>query len=304
MNKYQLSIIIVTFNNEEHITECLYSLKKISLSSEIILIDNNSQDNTLNNINPEITASLHFSLIKNKTNRGFAQAVNQGLKKCKGNFICLLGADCRIKENTVEYLISFMKNHPEAGLVAPQLITEQGNIHPSCRRLPTVGDVWLELTGLPRMFPYKITPLWKAVNCNSRSPKQVEQPEASCVMTHRKALKYIGLMDERFPIFFNDVDWCRRFLDNGYKIFYLPQAKVLHYKGASIYKNRIPMIWKSHQGFYRYFLKYSHRTGQKLLLHLMGLVLIYTAALRSLLYIISEPFFNKTHKKNSSLKKS
>ena len=295
MKKYPLSIIIVTFNNEEHITECLSSLKKNTLTSEVIIIDNNSHDQTLHKIkkNPQITAPLHLTLIKNKTNRGFAQAVNQGLKKCRGDFICLLGPDCRIREKTMEYLADFLKKHPETGLVAPQLISNQGNIHSSCRHLPTLSDVILELTGLPTLFPHKIIPHWKKVNLAPPSAREVEQPEASCIMTHRNAFEHIGLMDEKFPIFFNDVDWCRRFLEKGYKIFYLPRAKALHYQGSSIYKNRIPMIWKSHQGFYRYFLKYSQNCGQKFLIHLMGLLLIYTAALRSILYIISEPLLRK-----------
>jgi len=296
MNNNLLSIIIVTFNNEEYITECLNSLQNIHINNEIIVIDNNSTDHTLYKVRKfkKELSNYNITLIKNKTNRGFAQAVNQGLVRSKGNFICLLGSDCSILKNSMESLTQYLNNNPETGIVAPRLINKQGETLLSCRRLPTIGDVILELTGFPKLFPKRIKPRWKNIHLDHNTPTAVEQPEASCIMTHRRALNHIGLMDERFTIFFNDVDWCRRFLENGYTIIFVPQAKVIHHKGGSIYKNRIPMIWKSHQGFYKYFMKYSQNNSQKLFMQIIGFVLIFTAVLRSILYIISEPFFKKS----------
>ncbi|MFO7889676.1 MAG: glycosyltransferase family 2 protein [bacterium] len=298
MNKNLLSIIIVTFNNHEHITECLNSLTRIRMNHEIIIIDNHSTDLTISNIriflhkNPSFTATL----ITNTFNRGYARAVNQGITKSKGKFLCLLGSDCLIEQDTLEYLADFLNRNPDTGLVAPRLIDHSGDIHASCRRLPTMADTLFELSGLPRLLPRTIKPAWKKVDHDLCSAKEVQQPEASCLMTHREAMKTIGLMDERFPIFFNDVDWCRRFLGNGYKIMYLPQVKVVHFKGGSIYKNRIPMIWKSHQGFYRYFLKYAKNRRQKFFIHSLGFLLIYTAAVRSFVYLLNEPFQKKERK--------
>ncbi len=300
MNNIELSIIIITFNNEQYIRECLTSLLKIYSNHEIIIIDNNSTDRTLHIIKNFTNqhSSCNITLIKNRTNRGFARAVNQGIINSKGHHLCLLGSDCRIEENTMEELISFLKHHPEAGLIAPRLVNKFGQTIQSCRRLPTIEDLILELSGLPKLFPGKIKSKWKSVILDRNSPVEVEQPEASCIMTCQKAVQKIGLMDERFTIFFNDVDWCRRFLQNGYKIVYYPQVKVLHYKGGSIYKNRIPMIWKSHQGFYRYFLKYSQNLSQKILIHIIGFILIYTAVLRSIFYILNEPFLKRSRTLN------
>ena len=115
--------------------------------------------------------------------------------------------------------------------------------------------------------------------------REVDQPEASCLLTSRKVVNQVGLMDEQFSMFFNDVDWCRRFNKHKWKIIFDPSAKVEHVKGASVYANKIPMIWKSHQGFYRYFNKYPELKLQKLINPFLGLLLIVTALLRSILMI-------------------
>ncbi len=106
----------------------------------------------------------------------------------------------------MEYLTNFLKNHPGTGLIAPKLINKYGKTHSSCRHFPTISDLRLELSGLPKLLPKKIKSKWKMVDVYHNTLMEVEQPEASCLMTHRKALHQTGLMDERFPIFFNDVD--------------------------------------------------------------------------------------------------
>ena len=195
----------------------------------------------------------------------------------------LLGADTVLQPGSVQILIDFFKKRKEAGMVAPQLIASNAEILPSCRRFPTYGDIFMELTGLPRLFPNRIQPAWKMSDFNHTVRKKVDQPEASCVMITREALEDVGFMDERFTIFFNDVDWCRRFNEKNWKIWFYPEAKVIHKKGVSIHSARIPMIWKSHQGIFRYFRKY-HSAGS--LNHLMNSLLlcclIWTAALRTL----------------------
>jgi len=100
-------------------------------------------------------------------------------------------------------------------------------------------------------------------------------------------LQQVGLMDERFPIFFNDVDWCKRFQLNGLKIYFVPQAKTIHHRGTSVSVNRAAMIWKSHQGFYRYFQKYYTSMGHKILNFHVGFLLIITALFRSLPILMS-----------------
>ena len=175
-------------------------------------------------------------------------------------------------------------------MIAPQLIDQKSRILSSCRLFPAYKDLLLELTGLPRLFPHYIHPGWKMPYFDHSYEKTVDQPETTCVMVSRKTLDTIGFMDEQFPIFFNDVDWCHRFRENGWDILFYPKVKVMHKKGSSVYAHRIPMIWKSHQGFYRYFRKWHCATwGQRILNQIILFLLIITAVLRSIIHW----FFNK-----------
>ena len=183
-------------------------------------------------------------------------------------------------------MIDFLKTHSDVGLVAPQLINPEGRILASCRRFPTYSDVLFELSGLSRMCSARFTPRWKMPDFEHKTQMEVSQPEATCLMTHRKTLNEVGFMDERFPMFFNDVDWCRRFLMKGWKIVFHPDAKVYHQRGASILAHRIPMIWKSHQGFYRYFQKYAVSLRHKVLNQGLGLHLILAAIFRCMLVLL------------------
>lgn len=255
---------------------------------EVLLIDNRSSDCTRGKIE-DFCIQHNESLIKrfwNTTNRGYACGVNQGLSVSRGDFVLLLGPDTRVFPGSLETMIDFLKTHPDVGLVAPQLLDLKGRIMASCRRFPNHGDVLLELSGLPRIFPARYTPRWKMPDFEHKTQMEVEQPEATCLMTHRNTLNEVGFMDERFPMFFNDVDWCRRFKMKGRKIVFYPDSKVQHQRGASILPHRIPMIWKSHQGFYRYFQKYAVSLRHKVTNQGLGLLLILAATFRTILVLL------------------
>jgi GT2 family glycosyltransferase len=286
MKPVQLSIIIVTFNHEKEILPCLNSIPWYNQSIEVWIIDNHSTDHTRKNIESykKCYPNLKLYTIWNSYNYGYAAAVNQGIKNSLGKYICLLGPDARLLPGTLKSMRDYIRSHPEVGLIAPQIQDHKGHILPSCRRFPTYNDLFLELSGLPRLFPNKNKSTWKMSDFPHNSMRTVDQPEATCLLTHRTALSRIGWMDEQFSMFFNDVDWCRRYKKGGWKIVFLPEAKIIHQKGTSIRSHRIPMIWKSHQGFYRYFQKYAPSVGHRICNFILGFILIFTALLRSLLY--------------------
>lgn len=280
----KISVIIVTYNNQHHIQQCLFSLPWNQYDLETVIVDNHSRDGTRNAILSFCNQFPQYRIfpIWNALNVGYAKAVNQALEKCHAPWILLLGPDTVLLQETISILLSTLYKNPNVGIVAPQLLTHEGKIHPSCRRFPKVADLLLELTGLPRVFPKKWEPRWKFLEFDHKTQREVEQPEATCLLIRKEAIDSVGGMDERFFLFFNDVDWCRRFWQKGWKIRFVPEAKVYHLRGASVNQTPCIKIWKSHQGFYRYFQKYREKKGEWIRNQILGIFLIVTAGFRTL----------------------
>jgi len=283
-----ISLITVTHNNAQDILPLLNSFPWQETPIEVLLIDNRSSDDTCRRIQSFVSDNPAYPirLISNYFNIGYAAAINQGLILAQGEFICVLGPDTILHPGALQGLINKLETNPKIGIAAPQLILLDNSIQPSCRRFPKIGDVLLELTGLPRILPQYFKSDWKMDDFDHMTEMIVDQPEATCLFIRRKALEEVGLMDERFPIFFNDVDWCRRFHLKGWPILFVPTARVTHRRGTSVNTRPARMIWKSHQGFYRYFRKYNPSLLQRCLLIIFGFLLIWTACLRILVLYI------------------
>jgi N-acetylglucosaminyl-diphospho-decaprenol L-rhamnosyltransferase len=277
-----ISIIIVAYNNSDDIVGCLDALPWSRESLDVVVIENHSRDKTTERIREWLEKHPGKKLrpIWNKKNRGFAAGINQGLLLSTGNPILILGPDTALFPKTIRTLTGRLMKDDRIGVIAPQIVDWKGNIFPSCRRFPQIRDILLELTGLPRLFPGRYVSDWKMPDFDHRTEREVDQPEATCLLIRRAAVDSVGPMDERFPIFFNDVDWCRRFKEAGWKIFFTPAARVRHKKGTSVRQDPMRLIWKSHQGCFRYFWKYRSR-GDSLAVLALGGLLIWAGVLRS-----------------------
>ncbi len=258
---FQISIVIVTFNNQSHIKQTLKSLADAldGYSSQLVLIDNKSQDDTVTEIH-QILDTLSFTslnFIPNQQNTGFTRGVNQGVKLCSGEYVLILNPDIVCRKDTFEILFEQMKKQ-KAGVIAPQLRYPWGEIQPSCRRFPRKMDVVSELLGLARIFPGSPQfNRWRMPDFDHNHSEFVEQPQGAFLLMNRDVLLKTSLLDERFPMFFSDVDWCRRVYENGERIYFSSDTFVYHLKGASIYQVRDAMIVSSHRSFAAYFRKYD-----------------------------------------------
>ncbi len=279
-----ISVLIVTYRSERHIRPCLASLPGTADGGiEVCVVDNGPSVETRARIGI-FTRGLEgrrVRVIPGREPKSYAAAVNLGLRSCKGDWICLLGPDTRMGRGSLERMIRFLKRHSGVGVTAPRLTDAEGLTLPSCRRFPVLRDVLLEMSGLPRLWPSRFTPRWKMPDFRHDRTADVEQPEATCLLLRRRVIDAVGPMDERFPLFFNDVDWCRRIRTAGWRIVFLPDASVEHIRGASVNQEPFLKIWRSHQGFYRYFSKYGASGQQRPLLPVLGWLLILTAVLRS-----------------------
>ncbi len=296
----QLSAIVVTYNNRPELEETLQALiENVSVRPlEIILIDNASTDGTKEIIHTfareHSARDVKILFRLNKKNRGFTHAVNQGLRHTTGGAILFLNPDVVLQPNAVEQMINFVSVQPDVGIVAPQLLHPDGRIQLSCRHFPRYRDLFFEITGLSYFFPKsKFFNYWKMGYFSHNRTRRVDQPQGACLLTTRDVVDTIGPWDERFFLFFSDVDWCRRVKRRRKKIYFYPDAKAVHLKGSSVYRHRIKSLFYSHRDFIEYFWKTKRKIWQWPVNVLVTFVLLFVGMIRILLAVPGQIFRKK-----------
>jgi GT2 family glycosyltransferase/lipopolysaccharide/colanic/teichoic acid biosynthesis glycosyltransferase len=230
----KVSVIIVSYNVKEFLQQCILSVKNSldNLEHEIIVVDNNSVDGTTEIIRykfPEII------LIENNKNRGFAAACNQGLGVSKGDFLLLLNPDTMIQEDTIQTMIDFFESVPDAGAAGCKILNADGTLQLACRRsFPTPLIALPKILGLSHLFP-KVK-IFGKYNLTYEDPNKVIEVDAvsgSFLFFRREVYSRIQGLDESFFMYGEDLDYCYRIKQAGWKIYYVPYTKIIHYKGES-----------------------------------------------------------------------
>jgi GT2 family glycosyltransferase len=238
-----LSIIIVSWNVKEKLEECLRSIEKaIHFSQEknkkekkrefeVFVVDNASKDGSPHLVK-ERFPWVH--LIVNETNLGFAKANNQALRLAQGRYVLLLNPDMRLFPDTLEEMILFMDNpqRGKVGIAGCHLVDEKGKTIAQVRRFPTIFDQAAIVLKLPHLFP-KLLDSYLRKDFDYNQEGRVDSIRGSFFMIRREVLEKIGLLDERFFLWFEEVDFCKRAKEAGYEIAYTPAAKCLDYVGQS-----------------------------------------------------------------------
>jgi N-acetylglucosaminyl-diphospho-decaprenol L-rhamnosyltransferase len=245
-----------------------------SCRTEVIVVDNASADGSAQTVREEFP---EVTLIANAENRGYAAANNQGIARARGAFVMLLNPDTELPPEAPGQMLDFLRAHPEAGAVAPRLLHPDGRVQESVRDWPTPGALIEEALGAriaccvsryeerlqPSMHDARRTThfgrSYRVPVADLAEPAPVPQPMTSCLVIRREALEQVGGMDERFPIFFNDVDLCFRLWEAGWEIWYLAAVRVLHHGGASTRQVRPRMIRESHRSLRAFYAKHYRR---------------------------------------------
>jgi len=229
-----LSIIIVTHNSGDCIGDCLASLVENppSCGFETIIIDNASRDDTLSRIG-EITADAR--VVANTSNRGYSRGVNQGIGLSTGRMILVLNPDIIVGPGSIDILMDFMRENPKAGMAGSKLVDSDGKAQYSCRSFYTVRALFLRRTFLGKLFPRaRALREHLLMDYDHRQTREVDWILGACMMVRRETIEKIGMMDERFFLYFEDVDWCYRMKQHGWKVFYVPESTMIHlYRRAS-----------------------------------------------------------------------
>jgi len=261
-----LSIVIVTWNSEEDIAECLGSIynehyDESKLKVQTIVVDNNSSDNSASVVENFIKVFPHdINLIKNPENSGFTKGCNIGIAEAYGDFVMLLNPDTQIQNDGLFQLAEYLKSREDVGAIAPLLYSRNKTIQYSCRTFPRYIDLFFEISALSSLFPSsKFFSKWKMKYFGHNELREVEQPMAAALMIKADVLKKMNYLDERYYMFFNDIDTCKQIYNLGYKIIFYPDATVYHKIGTSILKDRVRMIKAWNEDCLRYFRKNGYK---------------------------------------------
>ena len=250
-----LSIIIVNWNTSDLLARCLSSLEQeafgdVAPQCEVFVVDNASTDGSRQRVRDEF---LWVSLIENEKNLGFAQANNLALAQAQGEFVLLLNSDTRLLPGALQALLAFMAAHPPAGACGARLLNADGSLQPSCQPMLTPEREFWRLSFLDMLLPratYRMTS-WPV-----DQPRQVEIIKGACLLLRRAALDQIGRLDEAYFMYTEEVDLCYRLAQAGWELWWVPQAQVIHYGGASSRQAAEAMylqLYRSKVQFYRKF---------------------------------------------------
>lgn len=251
----RLSIAIVNWNTSALLASCLRSLVPAGSDTEIIVVDNASSDFDDAAFRAEFP-DVH--LIRNPDNTGYARGNNQAMEMSAGDYVLLLNPDTEATDGAVEALVAFMENHDRAAAAGARLVRPDGTLDRSVRSFPYPGPIAWEFLGLPRLFPN--CPRLGAYRMNAfdyDNAAEVDQPMGSALILRRDAIDDVGMMDEEFPIFFNEVDWLYRAKEKGWQVWFTPDATVIHHgAGSTKQVKRRAMIKESHRSLLRFYAKH------------------------------------------------
>ncbi|MBO7540983.1 MAG: glycosyltransferase family 2 protein, partial [Bacteroidales bacterium] len=240
----RLSIVIVNYNVKFFLEQCLNSVFEAlqGIDSEVWVVDNNSVDGSVAMLKEKYP---QVRLIANKENVGFSKANNQALRQINGDCVLLLNPDTLVESDTFAKCLAFMDEHPDCGGLGVKMINGEGEyLRESKRGFPTPKVAFYKISGLIKLFPH--SPKYAHYYLGHLDPDQTAEIEilsGAFLMTRKEVLDKIGLLDETFFMYGEDIDFSYRILQGGYKNYYLPATRIIHYKGESTKKGSLNYVY-------------------------------------------------------------
>jgi len=253
-----LSIIIVNYNTAALTLQAIESIfkSKTNYDIEIIVVDNGSSEIGLS----EEIARLYsqVTVVKNQSNLGFSKANNIGISRSKGKYVLLLNSDTVLQENTLNIVIDYMDVNPTVGACGCKVVLRDGSLDRACKRgFPTPGASAYFMLGLHKLFPQ--VPKFNQYQLGHLHPDQEHEVDSlvgAFMVVRREAMEQVGLLDEQFFMYGEDIDWCYRIKEAGWKIKYYPKTSILHLKGASSKKKPFKIIYEFHRAMWLFYNKH------------------------------------------------
>ncbi|HRD31540.1 MAG TPA: glycosyltransferase family 2 protein [Fimbriimonadaceae bacterium] len=265
MPDFELSVTICSWNTIADTRACLASLRaeRQTTEFEVIVVDNASADGSADMIATEFP---EFRLIRSETNLGFTGGHNRALAERKGHHAALLNSDTVVHPGAIGTLLEFMRANPEVGVVGPKLLNPDGSLQFSCRRFPNPVAAAFRNTILGRLFPNnRYVKDYLMVGFDHSEEREVDWVSGAALFLRGEVYEKIGGLDPSFFMYCEDVDFCKRTWDAGFRVRYLPSAVITHAIGRSTDRIANKMIIRFHRSMYRYYQKH-HLASMNLLL--------------------------------------
>lgn len=248
-----LAIVIVSYNTEDLLRACLRSLPAATagLTCKTYVVDNYSPDGSAAMVEREFP---DVELTANTANVGFSRANNMALERAEARYVLLLNPDTEPEPDSLRRLVEFMDAHPKAGACGPKLLNSDGSLQRNGAKFPTLLREFLSVTGLRRlaMRRYEVALGYGREDFDRLC--EVDQVSGACLLVRAEAMRQVGMLDERFFMFYEEVEWCHRIKSAGWQVWYVPEARVTHHWMGSVKqfsKQMTDQLFKSQLLYYQ-----------------------------------------------------
>lgn len=285
----KLSIVIVNYNVEHFLEQCLFSVRKAiaNIEAEVFVVDNNSVDGSLKMLSEKFP---EVKVIANKDNVGFSRANNQAIRISTGEYVLLLNPDTVVEDDTFTKTIEFMDSHPDAGGLGVKMVDGKGRFLPESKRgLPTPATAFYKMFGLTKLFPHsRRFAHYYMGHLDNDEINEVEILAGAFMLMRRETLDKCGLLDETFFMYGEDIDLSYRITLAGYKNYYFPQTRIIHYKGESTKKTSVNYVLVFYKAMEIFVKKHFANNGAKTFSFFINIAIYFKAFLALL-----SQFFSK-----------
>lgn len=254
-----ISVVVLSWNDRQHLEICLESLEqgKGGCCLEVIVVDNASTDGSAEMVRCKFP---YVKLIQNQVNLGFARGNNIGIKASSGRFVCLVNSDIKLLEGCFQALLDYINQNPDIGILGPKILNADLTHQSSCRRFPSLWNNFCSAVGLASAFKQvRVISGEHMFYFQGDSVVDVNVLVGCFWFVRREAMSEFGLLDEEFFMYAEDVDWCKRCWQTGWRVVFFPGAQAIHYRGGSSIKQdpvwvaltqqrSILHYWEKHHG--------------------------------------------------------
>lgn len=252
-----LSIIIVSYNTRDLLQQALNSIygNEINYKYEVFVVDNISPDGSADMVRKEFP---QVKLISNEDNVGYARANNQAIRDAKGEYILLLNPDTVVLPGSLDKLVDYLKQHRDVGALGPKIVLPDGSLDKACKRgFPTPLNSLFKTVGLDKFFPKsKLFGGYNLTYLDEDEVHLVDSLVGACMLVPREVIERVGMLDEQFFMYGEDIDWCYRIKNAGWKVCYYPEAKIIHHKRASSSKRKLKTTYEFHRAMVLFYRKH------------------------------------------------